>query len=113
MKNQKETEERISQLQLIEQNSQNLLMQRQNFQAQLFEINSALEEVKKTKDKIYKIIGPIMVAVEKQTTESNLNSLKEIIEIKIKSFEKQEAKLREKAEELQKEILKEIKNKNE
>lgn len=109
MKDQKEMEEKISQLQLIEQNLQNYLIQRQALQAQKSEIDNAIAEIKKTKDKVYKITGPIMVSVDKDALEKDLNSTKEVIDIKIKNFGRQEAKLKEKAEELQKEVLKNIK----
>ncbi|MBI2671336.1 prefoldin subunit beta [Candidatus Woesearchaeota archaeon] len=106
-----ETEEKIGQLQLLEQNLQNISAQKQNFQAQLLEIENAMEELGKSKGKIYKIIGSVMIASEKKDLEKDLNSKKEIIELRVKSFEKQENKLREKFTETQEEVLKELKNK--
>jgi len=41
----KETEKDIAQLQLIEQNLQNFLVQKQTFQTQLLEIDNALKEL--------------------------------------------------------------------
>ena len=41
----KETEQKIQQLQLIEQSMQQFLMQKQSFQTQLVEIESALKEL--------------------------------------------------------------------
>ena len=107
----KETEQKIEQIQLIEQNLQNILGQKQNFQSQLLEVENALEELKKSKDKVYRIVGSIMVLSEKQDVEKYLNSKKEIVELRIKNLEKQEDKLKEKVNEFQQEILKELKNK--
>jgi|SRR3989344_374353 len=107
----KETEQKIEQIQLIEQNLQNILGQKQNFQSQLLEVENALEEIKKSKDKVYRIVGSIMVLSEKQDVEKYLNSKKEIVELRIKNLEKQEDKLKEKVNEFQQEILKELKNK--
>ena len=107
----KETEQKIEQIQLIEQNLQNILGQKQNFQAQLLEVENALEELNKSKDKIYKIVGSIMVLSEKNDVEKYLNSKKEIMELRIKNLEKQEDKLKEKVNEFQQEVLKELKNK--
>jgi prefoldin beta subunit len=107
----KETEEKIGQLQLLEQNLQNLSSQKQNFQAQLLEIDNAMDELGKSKGKIYKIVGPVMISSEKKDLEKDLNSKKEIIELRVKNFEKQENKLREKFTETQEEVLKELKNK--
>ena len=105
------TENKIEELQIIEQNLQNLGAQKQNFQAQLLEIENAIEESKKSKNKIYKITGSIMVLSEKDDVEKYLNSKKEILDLRIKSLEKQENKLKEKLNQIQQEVLKELKNK--
>jgi len=100
----KETEQKIVQLQMLEQNLQNFLAQKQNVQSSLVEIESAMTELKTT-DKSYKIIGNIMVAVDKNKLENDLTSKKEIMELRIKTLEKQEEKLKEKAKSLQQEVL--------
>ena len=105
----KESEKDIRELQLIEQNLSNLLMQKQNFQAKLIEDESALKEIEKTTKETYKILGTIMVAVDKEELKKEINEEKEIINLKIKNIEKQENKLKEHAEELQKEVLKNLK----
>lgn len=105
----KSTEEKIQQLQLLEQNMQNFLSQKQSFQVQLVEINSALEELEKV-EKAYKLVGPIMVVSDSKNLQEDLKQKKELIEIRIKNIEKQEDKVKAKASELQKEVLKEIKD---
>jgi|SRR3989338_7267689 len=107
----KETENKIAQLQMLEQNIQNLLMQKQTFQTQIIEIDTALEELNKSKGSAYKIIGAIMVSTDKDSLKKDLDSKKEIVTLKIKSLEKQENQLREKAAKLQEEVLSQIKNK--
>lgn len=102
----KETEEKIAQLQLIEQNMQKFLMQKQNFQAQELEIDNALLELDRLKGQAYKITGGIMIATEKDDLKKDLNSKKEIIELRLKSIKKQEDSLREKAETLQADVMK-------
>ncbi len=103
-----ETQESISKLQLIEQNVQALLMQKQQFQAQLFEIESALKEIEKTEE-AYKIVGNVMIKTDKIALKAELNSKKEIIDLRFKNFDKQEKQLRDKAEALQKEVMSKIK----
>lgn len=103
----KETEKKISQLQMLEQGMQSLLMQKQQFQLQQVEIESALKELENV-DEAYKIIGNIMVLSKKSDLETDLTSKKEIIELRIKNMEKQENHLREKASRLQSEVLKEM-----
>ena len=104
----KETEKKISQLQILEQSMQNLSMQKQQFQLQQVEIESALKELENV-DEAYKIVGNIMVLSKKTDLKTDLNSKKEIVELRIKSMEKQENQLREKASGLQSEVLKEMK----
>lgn len=103
-----ETQKKISQLQLMEQNLQALLGQRQQFQQKVVEINSALEELKKT-DKSYKIIGNIMVLKDSKELDKELSQKKEILEIRIKNVEKQEDQIRTKAKKLQEEVLSKMK----
>jgi len=105
----KETQNKIVELQVFEQTIQNILIQKQTLQAQLLEVNNALKELEKTKDTPYKIIGTLMVASNKKELEKDLNEKKEILNLKIKNLEKQETQLKKKAEELQQEILKKIK----
>jgi prefoldin beta subunit len=102
-----ETQEKINQIQIIQQNIQNLSMQRQQFQIQETEIESALSELEKTETS-YKIIGNIMVKTDKETLKKDLQEKHEMLKIRINTIEKQEDKMREKAESLQQEVMKEI-----
>lgn len=108
MKLQKETQERIQQLQLLEQNLQAFMLQKQSYQSQLVEIESALNGLKDTKE-AYKIVGNIMVASKKEDLQKNLKDKQEEAELRIKTLEKQEEKIRLRAKDLQKEILGRIK----
>jgi len=83
-------------------------MQKQSFQTQLTEIESALKELKNS-EKAYKIVGNIMVSSKKLDLEKDLKSKKETVELRIKMLERQEEKIKEKADKIQKEVLKEIK----
>ncbi|MBW2974329.1 prefoldin subunit beta [Candidatus Woesearchaeota archaeon] len=104
----KETEQKISQLQLYEQSLQNILIQKQQFQSQSIETESALKELESTKE-AYKIIGNIMVAAGKEDLKKDLESRKESAQIRIKALEKQEDQIREKAKKIQEEVSKSIK----
>lgn len=106
---QKETEKKIAQLQLIEQNLQNTLLQKQRFQSDLLETENALKEIDNSEE-VYKIVGNIMLSKKKEDLKKELNSKKEIINIRIKNIEREESKTREKASSLQKEVIGEIKN---
>ena len=93
---------------MFEQSLQSFLGQKQQFQIQLVEIESALNELENT-ERAYKIVGNIMVETDKNELKADLQSKKEILELRIKTMEKQEVQVREKASKLQSEILKKIK----
>lgn len=107
----KETEQKIAQLQLMEQNLQNFLMQKQAFQTQLFEVENALKELEKTQEKTYKIVGTIMIASKKDELIKELKEKKSIVELRIKNLEKQEKVIKEKASEMQTQIMEQLKKK--
>ncbi|MBS3119249.1 prefoldin subunit beta [Candidatus Woesearchaeota archaeon] len=105
-----ETEpQELQQLQALEQNLQNFLTQKQSFQMQLMEVDSALRELEKV-DTAYRIIGNILVEADKAALTEELKSKKEMADIRIRSIEKQEKNLREKAQELQKKVLGKLKS---
>ena len=85
MTEEKETQDKIARLQLIEQELQSFLMQKQNFQAQLMEIESALKELD-TSDEAYKIVGNIMIKSKKDDLVKDLKSKKEMVELRIKTI---------------------------
>ncbi|MFO8016693.1 MAG: prefoldin subunit beta [Candidatus Woesearchaeota archaeon] len=96
--------EKVSQLQNLEQNLQSFAMQKQNIQMQLMEVESALSEIEKT-DSTYKIVGNVMVAAKKDDLKKELQNKQEMLNMRIKSVEKQEGKLREKASSMQSEVM--------
>lgn len=108
----KETQEKINQLQMAEQNLQSYLQQKQSYQSQQLEIDSALKELDKT-DQAYKIVGNIMIKNSKEDLKKGLESKKELVSMRLKNVEKQEAALREKTKQIQEEFLKEMQTKKE
>ncbi len=102
-----ETENKINQLSMLEQNLQNLALQKQQFQNQNLEIESALTELEGSEE-AFKIIGNLMVKVTKDKLKNDLSNKKETMQLRIKSLEKQESTFREKTKALQEEILKHI-----
>jgi prefoldin beta subunit len=108
-----ETGRKIQELQVLEHNLQALLMQKQAMQSEANEILTALEEIKKTKDEIYKIVGGIMLKSEKQAIEKELGEKKKIIDLRMSSIEKQEKIFEEKSEKLRKEVSEKLSNKKE
>jgi len=105
----KKLQEKIQELQLIEQNLQNFSLQKQAFQIELNETTSALDETKKSKGDIYKIIGQVMLKANKENIINELEEKKKILELRINSIAKQEALLQKRGEEIKKELEKKLK----
>ena len=97
------TKKKISKLQMLEQRLQSFAMQKQSFQTQSMESDNALKEIDNSDD-TYKVVGNVMISVDKAKLKEELTSKKEMADMKISNLEKEEGKLREEASELQKEV---------
>jgi prefoldin beta subunit len=98
------SDKKIEEIKILEQNLQNLLFQKQAFELELDETNSALLEIEKSGDEIFKIIGQLMIKTEKSKIKNELTEKKKILSMRIQSFEKQESYLREKIDKIRDEI---------
>jgi len=101
-----DSENKIQELQILEQTMQNVLIQKQSFQIELAETQGALEELEKTEDEVYKIIGQLMLKTEKAKTMAELEEKKKMFELRIKTFENQEKNIVEKIEKIRENMLK-------
>ena len=104
-----EMEKKITELQLLEQGMQNFALQKQTFQAQLIEVENAMEELKSTKGQTYKIVGNIMIASDKEELNKDLKSKKELLDVRLKNIEKQENNIKDKSKKLQEEVMANLK----
>lgn len=103
--NESNQQNNIQEMQFLEQNLQNLLMQKQAFQMELTETTSALEEIEKSGEDVFKIVGQLMIKSDKPIVVSDLTKKKDLLELRMKSIEKQETALTNKLEEIREEIL--------
>lgn len=103
-----DAQEQLQRLQMLDQTVQQLVAQKQQFQSQLYELESALKEIS-TAPQAFKILGPVMIAADKETLKKELEQKKELVELRIKTFEKQETQMREKLKQLQEDVLKSMK----
>ena len=98
--------DKIQQIQFMEQNIQNLFMQKQAFQMELSESQSAIKEIENSDEEIFKIVGQLMIKTDKKKTKEELSNKERILKLRIKTIEKQEVSLTEKMENLRKEVIK-------
>lgn len=102
-------QQKIQQLQFLEQNLQAIVMQKQTFQMDFDENISAINEIKRTKDSVYKIIGQLMINCPKDEVLKELEDKQKLIKIRVKSLEKQEGMLQEQLQEMKDTILSKLK----
>jgi len=100
---------KIQEIRILEENLQNLLLQKQVFQMESAETESALTQIEKSGDEVFKIIGQLMIKTDKEKLKEELQNKKKILQIRTNSMEKQESSIVERMESLKEEILKEKK----
>jgi len=105
----KETQEKVQQLQMFEQTLQQLLMQKQAFQMELSETENALAEIISSKDDVFKLVGQIMIKSDKKKIEEELKKKQELLALRLKSIDSQESDLTTRLEDLRKEVMAKLK----
>ncbi len=105
----KDMQEKLLQLQLMQQRLNLFANQKQTSQLQMAEVENALAELEHAKSPVYKIVGEILVERDAKELKKDLLDKKSDLDIRVKSIDKQENKTREKALELQKELTEALK----
>ncbi len=100
-----ENNQKIQEIQMIEQNMQNVMMQKQSFQFELSETQAALSELESAGEEVFKIVGQLMVKSDKNKIKEELSNKEKLIELRVVSLEKQENSLGENLEKLRSEVL--------
>lgn len=105
-----ELQARLVQLQQLQEQLKLVLAQKQNVEAELKEVDHVLTELSKMSDdvELYKSIGHILVKTSKENLMKELTERKEILELRIKTLEKQEAYLQKQYDELRKKVTQEL-----
>ncbi len=101
---------KVQQLQLLQQNIENLTLQKQQLQSQLTELDCALANLQPHTSS-YRIIGKIMVAAPASTLQKELQEKHEVLTVRLNNLGKQEEKLSKNMEQLQKEVVAELRQK--
>jgi len=91
---------------------QSILMQKQAFQMELNETISALKEVEKSNEDVYKLIGQLMIKISSQKILEELKNKEKILQIRLKKLEEQEENLNSEVKKIRDEIIKDSKKKN-
>lgn len=91
--------EEIQEMQILDQNLQNILLQKQSFEMELSETKAAAEEIDKSNE-VFKLIGELMIKKDKAKVKEELSAKEKILSMRIKSIEKQEDSLSKRLDEL-------------
>jgi len=95
----------------MEQNLQQLLMQKQAFNMELNETDFALEELKNSEGEVFKLVGgQVILKTTKEKLEKELLHKKELIELRLKNIEKQEEDFSKHVNSLRDDIIKKFQN---
>lgn len=76
---------------------------------ELTETQSALKEIENSGDEIFKVAGQLMIKTNKENVKEELDNKIKILDLRIKTIEKQEASLIEKLEGFREKVMKEMK----
>ena len=101
----KQDNNKIEEMQILEQNLQSMLYQKQAFQMELSETQASKKEIEEAKDDVFKIVGQLMIKAEKGKVLDDLSSKEKLLELRIKAIEKQENSISERLEVLKEEVL--------
>jgi len=95
MKDKDDKEKKMREIQILEQNIQNLLLQKQAFQMELSETKAAKKEIESS-DEVFKMIGQLMIKSDKEKLGEDMSNKEKFLELRVSSVEKQEKDLIEK-----------------
>lgn len=98
-------EDKIQQLQILEQNMQTILMQKQAFQMELSETESSLSELKNSGDEVFKVIGQIMLKSDKSKMQKEFEEKIKLMNLRINTLDKQEESFSNQLQKLREEVM--------
>jgi len=104
-----ETQQKIQELQMMEQGFQQLLMQKNAFSMESNETDFIITEVEKTEGEVSRIIGnQVVIKTTKEEILADMKKKKELIDTRMKTIDEQEKEFSEKIEAVREEVMKKI-----
>jgi len=101
-----EVQQHLIKLQQLQAQLNNVLTEKNMLEQELREVNRALEVLKDVPEdgEVYRVSGHLLVRIKKSDAEKELNERKELLELRLKTLERQENLLRQQISELQSKI---------
>jgi len=99
---------KLEEFEVLRQTYLALIYQKQKIEEELLEVDNAIRELEnlKDEDKVFVMIGNVLIRKEKNSVLEELKEKKDILNIRIKSLDRQESQLKERLTNLQNEIEK-------
>jgi len=101
-----EVQQQIVKLQQLQAQLNQVLAEKSVLEQELREVSRALEVLKDIPEdgEVFRVAGHLLVRIKKSDAEKELNERKELIELRLKTLEKQESLLRQQISDLQSKI---------
>jgi len=97
----------IGQAQSYQQQMQAYMMQKESLSIQLIEINKAIEDIEKSKEKdIYRISGPVLIKTQMADAKKDLKEKHDLIKLRLSQIEKKEKGIKDKIDDLRDKLTK-------
>jgi len=104
-----ETQQKIQELQMMEQGFQQLMMQKNAFSMEGNETELIIKEVEKTSGEVSRIIGnQVVIKTTKEEILEDMKNKQKLIETRMKDIEAQEKEFTEKIDSVREEVMKKI-----
>jgi len=104
-----ETQQKIQELQMMEQGFQQLMMQKNAFSMEGNETDLIIKEVEKTSGEVSRIIGnQVVIKTTKEEILEDMKNKQKLIETRMKDIEAQEKEFTEKIDSVREEVMKKI-----
>jgi len=105
-------EDMLNNVAMQQQQLQGIMTQREATGMQILEIKKALEELEKTDQKeVYKVAGPILVKTEKTEVKKDLKEKEDVLNVRLKSLEKEEKRVKIKIDDIKEQLTAAMKKK--
>jgi len=101
-----ELQTQLVKLQQLQDQLNRLLAEKNVIDTELREVNKILQELSQLAagTPVYKIVGNLLIKTDKETIQKELDDRREILELRSKTYQKQENLLRTQLEDLQKKV---------
>jgi prefoldin beta subunit len=104
-----DTQMKIQELQMLEQNFQQFMQQKNAFSMELNETNYIIDEVKKATGEFSRLVGgQVVISSSKEDILKDMENKKGLIEKRMEEIDKQEKEFSEKMTSLREEVMKKI-----